>query len=300
MQTKLKYSWFQLTFGQEETYRYPEKSYQRLKSFGYDAIELTPPKGRYGLGTSLEKFVSEHTKLSADFDFEVSCINECWGEEWDPYSPHYKTMTDKERANLAVKEAKKDIDIAAELKAPFVTVATAIHGDITQENVEECTTIAVNALRQICDYAETKDIRVVFEATNHLEMGKYVNTALNHKRVIKLTKRDNIGIQLDWFHAHLEELNPYEAVMDAQPYLWHMHFRDSNSLTPGYGTVDFKAVFRAVKKTGYSGFCTLESSPLLPDADSAARDGIEYLKLCERIAEYQISAEYPNGYKIEL
>lgn len=300
MAIKLKYSWFQLTFGQEETYLHPEKSYERLKRLRYDAIELTPPKGKYELGVSLGKFVSDHKKLLVDFDFQVSCINECWGEEWDPYSPHFKTMTERSTADLAVREIKEDIDIAAELGALFVTVAIAIHADITKKNVKECTAIAIDALRQMSYYAKTKNVKIVLEATNHLEMGKYVNTALNHKRLIKLTGRDNIGIQLDWFHANFEELNPYEAVMDAHPYLWHMHFRDSNSLSPGYGTVDFRAVFRAVKKTNYSGFCTLESAPLVPDAERAAKDGIDYLKICERIADYQISTEYPNGYKIEL
>jgi len=297
--TKLKYSWFQLTFGQEETYLHPEKSYQRLKRYGYDGIELTPPKGRYGLGISLEKFISDHKKLLVDFDLQVSCINECWGEEWDPYSPHFKTMTERKTADLAVSETKEDIDIAAELGAPFVTIATAIHADITKENAKQCTAIVVDTLRQMSEYARTKNVKIVFEATNHLEMGKYVNTALNHKRLIEITGRDNIGIQLDWFHVNLEELNPYEAVMDAQPYLWHMHFRDSNSLAPGYGTVDFKAVFRAIKKTNYSGFCTLESAPLVPDAERAAKNGIDYLKICERIADYQINPEYPNGYRIE-
>jgi len=46
---KLKFSYFQLTFGQEETYLRPEDTYKRLKNYGYDAIEITPPKGRYGL-----------------------------------------------------------------------------------------------------------------------------------------------------------------------------------------------------------------------------------------------------------
>jgi sugar phosphate isomerase/epimerase len=190
------------------------------------------------------------------------------------------------------------VDFAAELGAPFVTVAVAIHDDIKPDMVAECTAVAVDALRRMADYAKVKGIRLVFEATNHLEMGKFVNTALNHKRIIELTARDNIGIQLDWFHANFEELNPYEAVMDAQPYLWHMHFRDSNSLTPGYGTVDFKAVLRAAKKTGYQGYCTIESAPMVPDGDIAAKDGIDYLKLLERIVDYQLSAEYPNGYAV--
>ena len=294
----LKFSYFQLTFGHEETYLHPEATYERLKRFGYDAIELCPPKGRYGLGVSMDEYVATHRKLSADFGLGVSCINECWGEMWDPYSPNYKTLTEPKTAALAVSETRSSIDVAAELEAPFVTVAVAVHADITRENVRDCSAVAVDALQQMCDYARGRGVRLVFEATNHLEMGKFVNTVMNHKRLIERTGRDNLGIQIDWFHANFEELNPYEAVMDAQPLLWHMHFRDSNSLTPGYGTVDFKAVIRAIKKCGYDGYCTIESAPMIPDPDTAARDGIEYLRLMERIAEYQLDPEFPNGFAV--
>lgn len=296
----LKFSYFQLTFGQEEAYRHPERTYQRLSRLGYDAVEVTPPKGRYGLGVSMEDHLADHQRLRAEFGLAVSCVNECWGEEWDPFSPVYKTLTEPKTADLAVSETKSSIDFAAELGAPFVTVAVAIHDDVTAANVAECTAVAVDALQRMSKYAKGKGVRLVFEATNHLEMGKFVNTALNHKRVIELTGCDNIGIQLDWFHANFEELNPYEAVMDAHPLLWHMHFRDSNSLTPGYGTVDFKAVIRAIKRVGYDGFCTIESAPMIPDADTAARDGIEYLKLLERIVDYQLSPQYPNGFAVRL
>lgn len=296
---KLKFSYFQLTFGQEEAYKKPERTYQRLKKYGYDAIEITPPKGRYQNGLTMDAYAKTHKALLADYGLSVSCINECWGEEWDPFSPVYKTLTEKKTAALAIAETRSTIDFAAEVGAPCVTVAVATHADITKDNVAECTAIAVESLKEMCNYAKTKDIKLVFEATNHLEMGKYVNTALNHKRLIELTGMDNLGIQLDWFHANFEELNPYEAVMDASPLLWHMHFRDSNSLTPGFGTVDFKAVIRAVKRSNYDGYCTIESAPMVPNVDSAAKLGIEYLKLMEEIADYQLSAEYPNGYAVK-
>jgi D-psicose/D-tagatose/L-ribulose 3-epimerase len=217
---------------------------------------------------------------------------------WDPYSPRFKTLTEPKTADLAVSETKSSIDFADELAAPSVTIAVAIHGPVSQENVVDCTAVAVDALQRMADYAQTKNVRLVFEATNHLEMGKFVNTARNHKRMIELAGRDNIGIQLDWFHVNLEELDPYEAVMEAYPLLWHLHFRDSNSLTPGYGKTDFKAVLRALKKTGYEGYCTIESAPMVPDADTAAKDGIDYLKLLERIVEYQLSPEFPNGFAL--
>ncbi|HBE41267.1 MAG TPA: hypothetical protein DDW27_08695 [Bacteroidales bacterium] len=295
---KLKFSYFQLTFGQEETYLKPEDTYIRLKKFGYDAIELCPPKGRYGLGVSIEKFLDDHRELKDKYGLGISCLNECWGEMWDPFSPNYKTLTEKKTAELAIAETKITIDLASELQAPFVTVAVAIHAPITKENVSECSQIAVESLRTMANYAKQKNVRLVFEATNHLEMGKFVNTVANHRLLIDNTGVDNIGIQIDWFHANFEELNAYEAVMDAGNLLWHMHFRDSNSLTPGYGTVDFKAVIRALKKIDYKGYCTIESAPMIPDPDTAAKDGIDYLKFLERIAEYQISPEFPNGYAI--
>jgi sugar phosphate isomerase/epimerase len=246
----------------------------------------------------MDEYARTHKKLKEEYGLAVSCINDCWGEMWDPFSPTYKTLTEAKTAELAVSETKSSVDFAAELGCPAVTVAVAIHDDITADNVEECTAIAVDALGQMADYAKEKNVKLVFEATNHLEMGKFVNTVANHKRLIELTGRDNIGIQIDWFHANFEELNPYEAVMDAQPLLWHMHFRDSNSLTPGYGNVDFKAVLRAAKKTGYDGYCTIESAPMIPDSDTAAKDGIDYLKFLERIVEYQLSEEFPNGFAV--
>jgi sugar phosphate isomerase/epimerase len=146
---KLRFSYFQLTFGQKEAYLHPELTYERLKKYGYSAIEITPPKGRYGLGVSMEKYLERHKPLKAEFDLEVSCINECWGEMWDPYSPTYKTLTEKKTADLAVKETRSSIDFAAELGSPSVTIAVAIHDCITEDNVKECTAIAVQALQQI-------------------------------------------------------------------------------------------------------------------------------------------------------
>ena len=43
----------------------------------------------------------------------VSCVNECWGEMWDPFSPTYKTLTEPKTADLAVSETKSTIDFAA-------------------------------------------------------------------------------------------------------------------------------------------------------------------------------------------
>ena len=294
----MKYSYFQLTFGQDEAYHHPEKSYERLQRNGYDAIELTPPKGRYGKGISLDQFLADHMRHTKEYNLAVSCLNDCWGEAWDPFSPNYKTLTSPKSAELAIAETKITVDLAQALGAPFVTVAVAIHAEIDEDTVSDAVKIAVESLQQMCSYAAKRNIKLVFEATNHLEMGKFVNTVANHKRLIELTGCDNLGIQIDWFHAGFEELNCFEAVYEAQPLLWHLHFRDTNSLTPGYGNTDFKAVMRALQRFNYSGYCTIESAPMFPDVETAVADGIAYLTSCERIARMQLSPTFPNGYSV--
>ena len=296
--SRLRFSYFQLTFGQDEAYLHPEKTYQRLKQFGYDAVEVSPPKGRYGLGVKMEPYARRHQQLSAEFGLGVSCVNECWGEMWDPTPPATRRSPRRRPRTSRCPRPRPPSTSPPRWVPPLVTVATAVHAPITNDNVAESVAVAVDALRRMSDYAASKNIQLVFEATNHLEMGKFVNTVRNHKILIERTGKANLGIQIDWFHVNIEELNPYEAVIEAQPLLRHMHFRDSNSLTPGYGTVDFKAVMRALKRTGYEGYCTIETSPMVPDPDTAARDGIEYLKFAERIAEYQLSDAFPNGYSL--
>ncbi len=69
---------------------------------------------------------------------------------------------------------------------------------------QRSTAIAVDALRRMSDYARHKNMRLVFEATNRLEMCKFVNTVLNHRLIIDLIAYDNLGIQIDWFHVNKE------------------------------------------------------------------------------------------------
>lgn len=44
--------------------------------------------------------------------------------------------------------------------------------------------------------------------------------------------------------------------------------------------------------------CAIESAPAVPSSEPSAEDGVDRLKLAERVAECQVSAEYPHGFAI--
>ncbi len=82
---------------------------------------------------------------------------------------------------------------------------------------------------------------------------------------------------------NIEELDIRESLYNAKDLLYHVHFADNNRWPPGYGNIDFKSIIRVLKKIKYNGYITIEAIPF-PDPETAAKNGIRYLKSCLEVA----------------
>jgi sugar phosphate isomerase/epimerase len=292
----MKYSTMTLIYGEKEAFADPKVIFERTRRYGYDGIEIAIPGGSWGKGVGIDEYARTIRELSNKYDIKPVCCVEGWGSLWDPRTP-LKDITNPERAKQTIQWTKEMIDFAEAINCPLVNVTITPHRWVKEPSLAIKTT--VNSLKEIVEYAATKEVTIVLESINHLEAGKFANTVTNHKRFIDMVGLPNIAIQMDIFHANFEELSISDAIREAGPLLKHFHFRDSNSLAPGYGTVDWKAVLRALKDIYYQGYCTLECAPLIPDADTASKDPIELLKMLEKIVDFQRSEVYPNGFAIK-
>jgi sugar phosphate isomerase/epimerase len=291
----IRYSTASLIYGQEEAYLDPEKIFERSKRYGYDGVEIVPPAGRYGMGVGIREYGKIIMELSAKFDLPVCAVNECWGNKWDPRNP-LKDITRPETAPAVIHWTKEMIDFAGAVGCPLVNVTITPHEGV--EDASRAVEVTVKSIKEIAEYAGAKGVTIILESINHIEAGKFANTVGNHKKIIGLVDLPNVAIQMDIFHSNFEEVSISDAIREAGPLLRHFHFRDSNSLPPGYGTVDWKAVLRALKDIDYDGYCTLEGTPLIPDADTATKDQIEYLKMIEKFVDFQRSNLFPNGFAL--
>ena len=68
----------------------------------------------------------------------------------------------------------------------------------------------------------------------------------------------NCGVCLDLFHMNIEENDIHEAFRTCKGRIYDIHIADNNRFAPGMGTLDFPAIVKTIKATGYTGALTLE------------------------------------------
>lgn len=151
---------------------------------------------------------------------------------------------------------------------------------------------AAEVLRDLLAHGEDRGVAVAIEPINRYETF-LVNTAEQAFELADLVGGDALGIHLDAYHMNIEENDFYAPTLRSVPRLRHFHLSESHRGIPGQGTVDWEAIFRALRDGGYDGFAGLESfvgvSPamagatrvwrdLAPDSDTLVVQGLAFLK----------------------
>ncbi len=151
---------------------------------------------------------------------------------------------------------------------------------------------SVDACRAFGEYAGRKNMPIAIEPLNRFEQ-YMVNTAETAVKYIEEVNLKNVGLIMDTMHMNIEELDVAKALEYAMPHTIHIHISENNRGIPGTGHACGKDVFDVIKKTGYSGWLTIEAfnegapsmqGPLhlwrafAPSDDALAKQGMEYIR----------------------
>lgn len=162
------------------------------------------------------------------------------------------------------------------LRRADATFATAqrlgIHTVLVCSNVATATVdsdeVSADQLRRIGDIAQTRGIRIAFEA---LAWGRFVDDYRRAWRIVQLADHPNVGVCLDSFHVLSRRHDPSAIEQIPGDKIFYLQLADAPALSmdvlswsrhhrlfPGEGSFDLAAFVRHTLAAGYDGPWSLE------------------------------------------
>lgn len=208
---------------------------------------------------------------------------------------------DLTNADAAVRRATQDyivrcLDFAVEVGAPMF--CGPLYAEVGKRRQLPETArraewdLAVAGIRQACEAAAARGLRVAIEPLNRFETD-LVHTAADAVRMARDVAHPAAGVMIDSFHMTIEEDSLEQAVLAAGSHLIHVQVSENQRGIPGTGLTDWAGLARGLRAVNYRGLVVIESftpdnrdlagavciwKRRAPDQDTFAREGLGFLQ----------------------
>ena len=165
---------------------------------------------------------------------------------------------DSAKRKTHLDEAKRFIDLAAQLNCPYIRV---FPDDLPKDQDENATIdLIINGLVELGNYAKGSGVSVLLESH-----GKIVSSDLL-LRIMKGAGHPHVGLVWDVFNMwSVTKEPPKKAYKTLKKFIAHVHIKDaifangkSEYVLLGQGEVPVKEAVRALSKGGYKGYYSFE------------------------------------------
>jgi D-psicose/D-tagatose/L-ribulose 3-epimerase len=170
----------------------------------------------------------------------------------------------------------KALGRAAELGVKVIVFGSPMSKNIPEGfPVGQAWSQLVELLRFIDSLVKARGITVAIEPICKGE-SNFINTAAEGLKLTMETKRENIGLLIDYYHFALENEDA-EIILEAAPHLKHIHFADPQGRAyPREVKNEFVNFVDLLKQTGYEDRISIEA--LSKNFDQDARHCVEVMR----------------------
>ncbi|AGA68317.1 sugar phosphate isomerase/epimerase [Desulfitobacterium dichloroeliminans LMG P-21439] len=184
------------------------------------------------------------------------------------------TSLDGTIRNEAMTRAKAAIDLAARFGSQ-VNVGK-LRGDIVQGDEAHTGRLRDRAIKELCDYAATKNVLITIEpqcrfAINNLKSTQEALAWLQEQQL------PNLYLMLDVFHMNIEDKSIAASLIEAKNQTIHVHLADNHRGVPGTGALNFPEIIRVLKALGYDRYLSMEIEQT-PSCYEAAAKAYTYIQ----------------------
>jgi sugar phosphate isomerase/epimerase len=259
-----------------------DEAAERIAAIGYEGLELMAdvphawpagllPSTKIALLDSMERHGLAFSNVNA---FMMNAIADSRQPYWYPSfiedDPGYRSVR--------VDHTKRALSLCAELGAPHITTEPGgpiAEGVSRQQAIDRF----VEVLKPLADHAFALKVGLLIEP----EPGLLLETTDQYLEVMERVDNPAIGLNFDVGHAYCMSEDLPKQIAKMARYTRHYHVEDiaasrvHHHMIPGTGAIDFDEVFKAIGKTGYDGWITVELYPAVDDPNGAAEKARDYL-----------------------
>lgn len=138
---------------------------------------------------------------------------------------------------------------------------------------------AAEVLRMTLATLEENDVTIALEPLTSAETN-FLNTADEAVALADMVDSPRVQLHLDCKAMSGESVPIPELIHRHHDRMVHFHANDPNRQGPGFGELDFKPIFKALKEVNYQGWISVEVFDYAPGIERLARESIEYMQRC--------------------
>jgi sugar phosphate isomerase/epimerase len=243
------------------------------KKAGYDGIEIAP--------FTLAKYVTdipaaERARIretARRIGIEITGIHWVLVQAEGMYLNHPDGAVRQRTADYFVEL----VNFCADLGGKIIVV-----GSPKQRNIMEGVTPgqawswATDTFRPAVRRAGERDVTICFEPLAPVETN-FVNTAADGIRFARQFASPNMKIILDVKAMCSESKDIPQIIRESRGEFAYFHANDRNLKGPGFGDVDYKPIFAALRDAGYDGWVSVEVFTFEEGPEAIATRSIDYL-----------------------
>ena len=168
-------------------------------------------------------------------------------------------VADEYSQRRRIDQTRRALDACHELGVTAL-ISVPVRGPLPSDTVAEDEADSyVRALDQLAPHAEAAGVTITVEALNRYEM-HLINTLADGIAIAERVGSPRVKVLADVFHMNIEEDDVPASIRAAGSWIGHVHFADNQRAHPGTGSIDFAAVYDALRDIGYTGSTALECS----------------------------------------
>ena len=179
------------------------------------------------------------------------------------WGKRHVSMVDPTEREAFLADVRKAIAFAQKLGIPQIILMSG--NEIAGRTHAEQYSSLLEGTKRAGDLAAKGGVTLIVEPLNSLvnHKGFFLNNCVEGLKLVKEVDNPHVKLLFDLYHEQVQLGNVTRTAVAAAPWVAVYHVADNPGRNdPGTGEMNYANIYKAIQKTGYKGYMTMEYLPL--------------------------------------